>query len=105
MRSMRLLGILGAFTLMACGPGSTATQEQADIVYTNGRIYTVNDAQPWAEAVAIKDVDYLNFLAGIAPVDWTAISFWDVPHGASLSCRVRKKTRLSDPSHFTIAKS
>ena len=27
----------------------------ADTVYTNGRIYTVNDAQPWAEAVAIKD--------------------------------------------------
>ena len=27
----------------------------ADTVYTNGRIYTVNEAQPWAEAVAIKD--------------------------------------------------
>lgn len=27
----------------------------ADTVYTNGKIYTVNDAQPWAEAVAIKD--------------------------------------------------
>jgi predicted amidohydrolase YtcJ len=24
-------------------------------VYTNGKIYTVNEAQPWAEAVAIKD--------------------------------------------------
>jgi predicted amidohydrolase YtcJ len=27
----------------------------ADVVYRNGRIYTVNQAQPWAEAVAIKD--------------------------------------------------
>jgi predicted amidohydrolase YtcJ len=27
----------------------------ADVVYTNGIIYTVNEAQPWAEAVAIKD--------------------------------------------------
>jgi predicted amidohydrolase YtcJ len=27
----------------------------ADRIYTNGRIYTVNDAQPWAEALAIKD--------------------------------------------------
>lgn len=27
----------------------------ADVVYTNGKIYTVNEAQPWAEAVAIKD--------------------------------------------------
>ena len=28
--------------------------EVADTVYTNGKIYTVNEAQPWAEAVAIK---------------------------------------------------
>ena len=27
----------------------------ADTVYTNGRIYTVNTNQPWAEAIAIKD--------------------------------------------------
>jgi len=31
----------------------------ADVVYTNGRIYTVNEAQPWAEAVAIKDGTFL----------------------------------------------
>jgi len=30
-------------------------QETADIVYTNGKIYTVNENQPWAEALAIKD--------------------------------------------------
>ncbi len=29
--------------------------ELADSVYKNGKIYTVNEAQPWAEAVAIKD--------------------------------------------------
>jgi hypothetical protein len=29
--------------------------ETADIVFTNGSIYTVNDVQPWAEAVAVKD--------------------------------------------------
>ncbi len=33
--------------------------EEADAVYTNGRIYTVNEAQPWAEAVAIKDGKFL----------------------------------------------
>ena len=27
----------------------------ADTIYTNGKIYTVNEAQPWAEAVAIQD--------------------------------------------------
>ena len=31
-----------------------AYAENADVVYTNGRIYTVNKTQPWAEAVAIK---------------------------------------------------
>jgi predicted amidohydrolase YtcJ len=29
--------------------------QPADTVYTNGRIYTVNEAQPWAEALAIRD--------------------------------------------------
>jgi predicted amidohydrolase YtcJ len=33
--------------------------EAADAVYTNGKIYTVNEAQPWAEAVAIKDGKFL----------------------------------------------
>jgi predicted amidohydrolase YtcJ len=36
-----------------CVPAIAA--DVADVVYRNGRIYTVNDAQPWAEAVAIKD--------------------------------------------------
>lgn len=31
----------------------------ADYVFTNGKIYTVNQAQPWAEAVAIKDGKFL----------------------------------------------
>ena len=33
--------------------------EVADTVYTNGRIYTVNQARPWAEAVAIKNRKFL----------------------------------------------
>ena len=33
--------------------------EVADTVYTNGKIYTVDKAQPWAEAVAIKDGRFL----------------------------------------------
>jgi len=31
----------------------------ADIVYTNGKIYTVKEAQPWVQAVAIKDGKFL----------------------------------------------
>ncbi len=38
---------------------SQSPSEVADTVYTNGRIYTVNEAQPWAEAVAIKDGKFL----------------------------------------------
>jgi len=44
-------------TIAGCA-GSDAG-EMADVVYTNGRIYTVNEAQPWAEAVAIKDGMFL----------------------------------------------
>ncbi len=32
-----------------------SSQEKADVLYTNGKIYTVNENQPWAEALAIKD--------------------------------------------------
>ena len=34
---------------------TTAIAEAADTVYQNGRIYTVEEDQPWAEAVAIVD--------------------------------------------------
>ena len=58
--------------LSACSPaGNDAPQKSeeqavmaepavvADTVYTNGRIYTVDEARPWAEAVAIKDGKFL----------------------------------------------
>ncbi len=46
---------------MTLSPSCTSQlpSEVADTVYTNGKIYTVNDAQPWAEAVAIKDGKFL----------------------------------------------
>ena len=34
--------------------------EAADSVYTGGKIYTVNEGQPWAEAVAIKDGKFIK---------------------------------------------
>jgi hypothetical protein len=62
---MRTLTLLIAFTisLAGCSPEDQSTAESgkavvsdvADTVYTNGKIYTVSEAQPWAEAVAIKD--------------------------------------------------
>ena len=47
-----------AFTLVfAC---TKAPKETADTIYTNGKIYTVNEAQPWVEAVAIKDGKFMK---------------------------------------------
>ncbi|NHN38180.1 amidohydrolase [Pseudomaricurvus alcaniphilus] len=38
---------------------SEKAQEEADLLLTNGKFYTVNADQPWAEAVAIKNGNYL----------------------------------------------
>jgi len=52
MRSRLLL--FSVLALTACQPASDSAT-YADTVYNNGKIYTVNEAQPWAEAVAIKN--------------------------------------------------
>jgi len=65
---MRLLQTLLLAALVSCGgevdetskpetapAAAPAPVEAADVVYTNGKIYTVNEAQSWAEAVAVKD--------------------------------------------------
>jgi hypothetical protein len=44
----KIPGIVLGFLLIG-----TATS--ADMVLTNGQIYTVDDSQPWAEAVAIEN--------------------------------------------------
>jgi predicted amidohydrolase YtcJ len=56
-----------AISLVACSPAdkpsettsAAAEAGAADTAYINGRIYTVNEDQPWAEAVAIKDGRFL----------------------------------------------
>jgi len=57
MRLIALCLTLATTFGIACAPQPSG--EVADTAYTNGRIYTVNDAQPWAEAVAIKDGTFL----------------------------------------------
>jgi hypothetical protein len=66
---MKILTLLIALTiaLVGCSPedhsveqsSSAVVVEAADTVYINGRIYTVNEAQPWAESVAIKDGKFI----------------------------------------------
>jgi len=57
---LALMLVLAAVVVLAqkttqTTPTNAARKGAADIVFTNGRIYTVNDKQPWAEAVAVKD--------------------------------------------------
>jgi predicted amidohydrolase YtcJ len=44
----------------ACDSSQPPVSEIADTVYIGGRIYTVNDDQPWAQAIAIKDGRFIS---------------------------------------------
>ncbi|MCJ7487255.1 MAG: amidohydrolase family protein, partial [Candidatus Aminicenantes bacterium] len=46
-----LVIVLAAVLAASCGGGRPA--EQADLVLTNGAVYTMDAAQPWATAVAV----------------------------------------------------
>lgn len=70
MKTLPLIALNIVF-LAACSPAGNESAQQAenietkgltlvaDTVYTNGKIYTVNVAQPWAEAVAIKEGKFI----------------------------------------------
>ena len=55
-KGLLLLVLWGITLSLASCTGS----EVADTVYRHGKIYTVNDNQPWAEAVAIEDGKFLK---------------------------------------------
>ncbi len=50
-------------SILLAGFGAGVAADMADSVWLNGRIYTVNEAQPWAEALAIQG-DRLVFVGG-----------------------------------------
>ncbi len=52
---MRVLSILGLAAGTAWFSGCSSSGDPADTIYRGGDIVTVNDAQPTAEAVAVKD--------------------------------------------------
>jgi len=52
-----ILFLISYLILTSC---NNQSKESADTIYKNGRIYTVNEAQPWAEAVAIKDGKFIK---------------------------------------------
>ena len=45
---------------MLFSAGQIQAADKPDVVYINGKIYTVNDAQAWVEAMAIKDGKFLK---------------------------------------------
>ena len=57
MKTKLTLLVLSLVTFFAC---EQPPKETADTIYTNGKIYTVNEAQPWVEAVAIKDGKFIK---------------------------------------------
>jgi hypothetical protein len=64
-RSLKAAFVVGTMLI----PGAATAQEIADTVYTGGPILTMNDAQPNAEAVAVKDgkIIAVGSLADIFP--------------------------------------
>jgi predicted amidohydrolase YtcJ len=65
MKLLSSVTLAALFVLAGCGqesperPELASTRTVADAAYTNGRIYTVNEAEPWVEAVAVKDGKFL----------------------------------------------
>ena len=65
MKILCSLTLAAMSVVVGCGresPDQAETSDStivADAVYINGKIYTVNESQPWADAVAIKDGKFL----------------------------------------------
>ncbi len=57
LKNQLLIAIIATAIFFSC---NTAKKETADTVYKNGKIYTVNEKQEWAEAVAIKDGKFIK---------------------------------------------
>ncbi len=64
----RKLLLVGAVTSTIAACTGSEAGEPADFVFTNGKVYTVNEAQPWAEAVAVRgnEIVYVGDDAGAA---------------------------------------
>jgi predicted amidohydrolase YtcJ len=65
---MKKLGAL-AVLLLTLGAQAPSTHSPADLVLRNGKIYTMDTARSWAEAIAIKNgrIVYVGDEAGLTP--------------------------------------
>ena len=57
MRLNQIIGLAACALVAACG--QEPAMQSGDWVLTNGRIYTVDEDQPWAEAVVIRDGEFV----------------------------------------------
>ena len=58
---MSVLRLLLVSVFVSGTVASVVNAQTADTVYTNGKFYTVNEAQTWAVAVAIKDGKFVVY--------------------------------------------
>jgi hypothetical protein len=54
-RSLLIMNILVTVVLIGSCTRAPAPEQIADVIYTGGDIVTINDSQPTAEAIAVKD--------------------------------------------------
>ncbi len=79
MNSRIAAGLLCAALLGGCA-GETLEERFADVVFTNGKVYTLDDAMPWAEAVAVKGnrIVYVGDAAGVEAMTGAATDRHDL---------------------------
>ena len=58
MKLVKPLLVIFLILLMGC-KSETKKETAADSVFTNGKVYTVNESEPWADAFAVKDGKFL----------------------------------------------
>jgi hypothetical protein len=57
---MKKISIIILFFIGISITRSSAQENSADMVFTNGKIYTVDNKNPFVEAVAIKDGKFME---------------------------------------------
>ena len=70
LRLLRSAALFATFLLAACSNDTTSVTEPGDLAFTNGRVYTVDDNNPWGEAVVVRGntIVYVGNADGAAPL-------------------------------------
>ena len=98
----RTLAMVAFLTLAGCGQNATdeaASQSPADYVFSGGNVYTVNMAQPWADAVAVKG----NKIVFVGPVADAQAYIGDSTEVVDASGRMILPGFVSGHDHLTAS--